>query len=97
MPNTHPTADPRIVVVTPHAGQIFAPGDTLRVHVSLQAPLQANYISVSALGLGDLQRENYNSTTYDAKFTIPNYIAGPITLQPAITDTNNTFITGPAQ
>ncbi|MGC2110837.1 MAG: hypothetical protein WA655_15055 [Candidatus Korobacteraceae bacterium] len=91
-------ADQRVKVTSPANGQRFAPGDTVNAVVTLTAPLQANagYLSVGAPGLGVLDGTNYNGTTYQVSFVLPNNYAGPLTLTPDVVDSNDNPIEGVA-
>jgi pimeloyl-ACP methyl ester carboxylesterase len=86
--------DPRVTITTPTNGQLFAPGDTVSVTVAIQSPLKANDVSLNVAGLGSQAGMNYNGSTYQVSFAIPDTYAGPLQLSPAITDTSNNPITG---
>ena len=91
------TPDPRVQIISPADGQVFAPGDTVNITVQLTTPLTANNIAVDVSGgFSQLDGVNYNGAQYQASFVIPNYVAGPITFTPDITDSNNVPILGPA-
>lgn len=66
----------------------------MSITVALTPPLTANDIGVDIPNLTHLDGTNFNGTTYQASFTIPNELAGPLTLIPNITDTNNVPIQG---
>jgi pimeloyl-ACP methyl ester carboxylesterase len=87
-------SDPRLQITSPAPGQVFAPGDTVNIVVSITAPLVANDIAVSVPGLGTLPGTNYDGSTYQASFTIPGYFAGPLVLTPSIIDTGGNAIDG---
>ena len=86
--------DPRVRIVSPAAGQQFAPGQTVSITVELTPPLTANDIAVRVPNLGRLQGTNYSGSQYSATLVIPDFYAGPLTLIPAITDSLNTPIRG---
>jgi len=88
-------ADGRVQIVSPLPGQVFAPGATVPITVSIAAPLLANNITVQIPGFNTLAGSNYNGSTYTASLTVPDLFAGPLRLTPAITDTANTPIVGP--
>lgn len=88
------TADSRIHITTPTNGQVFAPGATVSVTVSIAAGLTANDVAVLVPLLGRLEGTNYDGSTYQVSFTIPDTVAGPFDLTPVITDTSNTTING---
>lgn len=91
-------ADQRVRVTSPANGQQFAPGDTVNAVVTLTPPLAANagFVSVGAPGLGVLEGTNYNGSTYQVSFVLPNNYAGPLTLTPDIVDSNSNPIEGVA-
>ena len=91
-------ADQRVQVTSPVNGQQFAPGDTVNATVQLTPPLAANagWLSVGAPGLGVLEGGNYNGSTYQVSFVLPNNYAGPLTLTPDILDSNGNPIEGVA-
>ncbi len=92
---SHPAApDARVNITTPTNGQQFAPGDTVSVTVAITPPLQANDVSLNVAGFGSEPGTNYNGSTYQVTFSIPDTYAGPLQLSPAITDTSNNPITG---
>lgn len=86
--------DPRVRITSPAAGQQFAPGQTISITVELTPPLTANDIGVRVPGLGRLQGTDYSGSRYSATLVIPDPIAGPLTLIPAITDSFNRPIRG---
>jgi len=86
--------DPRIRIVEPVEGQLFAPGDTVRVLVAIEPPLIPSDIRVGVDGFGQLGGTDYDGATYQAEFTLPDPFAGPLEMTPAITDQNNEFIAG---
>ncbi len=86
--------DPRVRIISPAAGQQFAPGQTVSITVELTPPLRANDIAVSVFGLGRLKGTNYSGSQYNASFVIPDFYAGPLTLEPAIRDSLNAPIRG---
>ena len=88
-------ADNRVQIISPAAGQVFAPGDTVPITVRLTAPLVANDIGVQIPGFNSLPGSNYDGVTYQASFTVPDFFAGPLRLTPAITDTGDAAIEGP--
>lgn len=88
-------ADNRVQIISPAAGQVFAPGDTVAITVSLTAPLVANDIGVQVPGFNSLPGTNYNGATYQTSFTVPEFFAGPLRFTPAVTDTANQPIEGP--
>lgn len=88
-------ADPRVQIVSPAAGQVFAPGATINIVVAIAAPLVANDIAVQMPGFASLAGGNYDGSTYTASFTVPAFFAGPLRLVPAITDTADNPVTGP--
>ena len=88
--------DARVQIVSPAAGQVFAPGDTVNITVRLAPPLVANDIAVQIPGFNTLPGMQYDGVTYQAAFTIPNDFAGPLVLTPAVTDTDNLPLEGAA-
>jgi pimeloyl-ACP methyl ester carboxylesterase len=96
---TEPTAsaaagDSRIQVMTPTEGQVFAPGDTVSATVSIAPALKASYVSLDVYGLLGVAGTGYTGSSYQASFTIPAGVAGPLELVPQITDTGNHTILG---
>ncbi|MGO9058456.1 MAG: hypothetical protein ACLQU2_13890 [Candidatus Binataceae bacterium] len=88
------TGDSRVQITTPTNGQVFAPGDTVSVTVSITPPLTANDVALLVPLLGRVAGTNYKGTTFSASFTIPDTVAGPFDLTPVITDTSNNPING---
>jgi pimeloyl-ACP methyl ester carboxylesterase len=90
-------ADPRVQVISPVNGQQFAPGDIVNATVQLTPPLVAHsgYLGAEAPGLGLFEGTNYNGSTYQASFVLPNDFAGPLDLTPDITDSDNRLVEGP--
>ena len=60
----------------------------------LSSPLVANDIGVAIPGFDRLEGTNYDGSQYEATFVIPAFFAGPLTLTPEITDTDNVPISG---
>jgi len=88
------TGDSRIQVITPANGQVFAPGDTVSATVSIAPSLEASYVSLAVYGLLGVDGSGYNGSSYEASFTIPAGMAGPLELVPQITDTAGNTILG---
>jgi len=88
------TVDSGIRITSPANGQVFAPGDTVSINVSLPATLQVNDFDVDVPGLDDLEGTNYNGSSFRASLVIPDTFAGPLTLTPGVTDVNNNPIQG---
>ncbi len=87
-------SDPRVQITSPRAGQVFASGATVVVTVSSQVPVQAGWVAVGLQGAGVLQGTNYNGTTFQASFKIPEDAAGPVGIIPAVIGTDGTAIEG---
>jgi pimeloyl-ACP methyl ester carboxylesterase len=87
-------ADARVKITSPASGQRFAPGDTVSVTVAIAPPLQANDVSLNVAGVGSEPGINYNGSSYQVSFAIPDSFAGPLDLTPSITDTSNNRIMG---
>jgi hypothetical protein len=87
-------ADTRVRIVTPAEGQVFAPGATVSVTVSIASPLIANDVALGVPHVGTIAGTGYDGSTYKATFTIPDSFAGPLQLTPQITDTANNPILG---
>ena len=94
VPTSQP--DPRVQVISPANGQVFAPGDTVNATVQITPPLLVNagFLAVPAPGLGVITGTNYNGSQYQASFVIPSDYAGPLVLTPDIVDSNNNPIEG---
>jgi pimeloyl-ACP methyl ester carboxylesterase len=90
------TGDSRVTITSPANGQVFAPGASVTVNVSIASGLSANDVSVLIPLLGSQEGVNYNGATYQVTFTIPNTVAGPFQLTPIITDSGNNTIVGVA-
>jgi pimeloyl-ACP methyl ester carboxylesterase len=88
------TADSRVTITSPTNGQVFAPGASVTVNVSITGGLLANDVSVLIPMIGTQEGVNYNGSSYQVTFTIPNTVAGPFQLTPIITDTSNNTIVG---
>jgi len=89
-------ADSRVQITAPTNGQQFAPGDAVNVTVQITAPLTAiaGYVVVEAAGFAPLEGSNYNGSTYQASFVIPDTYAGALTIIPDIIDSNSNPIAG---
>jgi hypothetical protein len=74
--------DTRVRIVSPIAGQQFAPGDKVSIVVKVAPSLGATDGSVGLAGLGSLKAKNFTGTGFTADFVIPDYYAGPLTLWP---------------
>jgi hypothetical protein len=75
-------ADPRVHIVSPVEGQQFAPGDEVTIVGEIAPPLQATDAGVGLRGLGGLTVTGFTGTGFEARFVIPEFYAGPLTLQP---------------
>jgi len=90
------SGDSRVTITSPTNGQVFAPGASVTVNVSIASGLLANDVSVLIPMIGSQEGVNYNGSTYQVTFTIPDTVAGPFQLTPIITDTSNNTIVGVA-
>jgi pimeloyl-ACP methyl ester carboxylesterase len=88
------SGDSRIQVVTPTNGQVFAPGAAVSATVSISPALKASYVSLAVYGLLGVEGTGYNGSSYQASFTIPDAMAGPLQLVPQITDSGGNTILG---
>jgi len=93
-PNALAAADPRVRVSSPREGEVFEPGQTVSVTVSVAMPVSAGYIAVGAPGIGIVQGTGYNGSSYQASFTIPDVVAGPLEIIPFAIDASGTPIEG---
>jgi len=76
--------DARVRIVSPVAGQQFAPGDKVSIVVEVAPSLGATDGSVGLAGLGSLKAKSFTGTRFTADFVIPNHYAGPLTLWPDV-------------
>ncbi|HRQ64116.1 MAG TPA: alpha/beta fold hydrolase [Xanthomonadaceae bacterium] len=88
--------DPRVQIIAPVEGQEVAPGSTLVIEVAIEAPLQAIDLKIRMPGIGRVEGDGYDGSSYFAEVEIPEEFAGPMSLIPAITDTAGNRIHGPA-
>jgi hypothetical protein len=79
---TASAADPRVHLISPVEGQQFAPGDKVSVVGEIAPFLQATDAGVGLRGLGGLTLTGFAGTGFAASFVIPEFYAGPLTLQP---------------
>ena len=88
--------DPRVRVVAPAERQQFAPGDTVDVTVRSTVALAAGWVAVGGPGLGVLEGQGWNGSTYQARFVIPSDYAqlGPLEITPDVMDTAGQPIEG---
>jgi len=77
-------ADPRVYILSPVEGQQFAPGDRVSIVAEIAPSLQATDGMVTLAGLGSLKATGFSGTGFDASFVIPEFYAGPLTLQPEV-------------
>lgn len=75
--------DARVRIVSPKEGQQFAPGDKVSIVVSI-ASLHVTDGSVGIAGLGSVKGKGFPGKRFTADFVIPDYYAGPLTLQPDV-------------
>jgi len=74
--------DLRVHIVSPVEGQQFAPGDKVPIVGEIAPSLQATDAGVTLWGLGGLTLTGFTGTGFEASFVIPEFYAGPLTLQP---------------
>ena len=88
--------DSRVRIISPADGQVFGPGDTVNATVQLTAALAASagWVAVPARGIGILEGTNYNGSTYQVNFLLPDDYAGPLELTPDIIDSSGNPIEG---
>lgn len=87
--------DPRVRIVSPAAGEQFAPGDTVSIIVEVTPPLAASSVRVGIPGLSPiLKATRLSGSQYQVTFVIPNVHAGPMRIVPVIWDTSHTYIRG---
>ena len=76
--------DSRVRIVSPVAGQQFAPGDKVSIVVEVAPSLRATDGSVGLAGLGSAKAKNFTATRFTADFAIPDHYAGLLTLWPDV-------------
>lgn len=76
--------DARVRIVSPIAGQQFAPGDKVSIVVEVAPSLGATDASIGLAGLGSLKAKSYTGTGFAAEFVIPNHYAGPLAIRPDV-------------
>ena len=76
--------DARVRIVSPAAGQQFAPGDKVSIVVEIAPSLRATDGGVGLGGLGSAKAKNFTATRFTADFVIPEHYAGPLTLWPDV-------------
>jgi len=74
----------RVRLVSPVAGQQFAPGDKVSIVVEVAPSLRATDGSVGLAGLGSLKASRFTGTRFTSDFVIPEYYAGPLTIWPEV-------------
>jgi hypothetical protein len=76
--------DARVRIVSPVAGQQFAPGDKVSIVVEIAPSLRATDGGVGLAGLGALKAKGFTGTRFTADFVIPDHYAGPLTMWPDV-------------
>ena len=76
--------DARVRIVSPVAGQQFAPGDKVSIVVEIAQSLRATDGSVGLAGLGSLKAKGFTGTRFTADFVIPEHYAGSLTMWPDV-------------
>lgn len=76
--------DARVRMISPIAGQQFAPGDKVSIVVEVAPSLRATDGNIGLAGLGSLKVKNFTGTRFTADFVIPDYYAGPLTILPDV-------------
>jgi hypothetical protein len=74
--------DAGVRIVSPVAGQQFAPGARVSILVEMAPWLAATDGSIGLVGLGFLKAEGFTGTRFTADFVIPNEYAGPLLMRP---------------
>jgi pimeloyl-ACP methyl ester carboxylesterase len=90
-------ADPRVNLISPAAGATFHQGDTITMVIALTPPLTAgNTVGVGIAGLTHVPATWTSGLQFTATFTIPELVAGALTLSPDFTDTQgNDYVGAP--
>jgi len=86
--------DSRVKVTSPANGQVFAPGDSVTIEVSLAPGLVANNVEISLPGFGSAPGTGFTGSSYQLDFTIPGFFAGPLQIVPTVRDASNNLIVG---
>lgn len=89
--------DPRVNLISPAAGTIFAPGDTINVVVELMPPLTAgNTVGAGLKGLTHVSARWTKDLRFAATFRLPPGVTGPLEIAPDFTDEGgHTFVGAP--
>ncbi len=88
-------ADPRVNLISPAAGAIFAPGDKINITVELTPPLTAaNTVGAGLMGLTHVFAAWTTGLRFSVTFTLPPGFTGPLTITPDFTDTSGNYFTG---
>ncbi len=93
--NLAAAADPKVNLISPAAGAIFAPGDTINIVVELTPPLTvANTVGATLAGLTHVSAAWTTGLRFSATFVVPPAITGPLTITPDFTDTSGNYFAG---
>lgn len=86
-----PVGDPRVTILEPSPGAVFAPGETIEVRVKVDPSIQTGGSTLYGLG-------SRTAVGRDARYriTIPDFYAGPLDFRPATTDIDGRFYRGPS-
>src|SRR5688572_3841727 len=76
--------DARVRIVSPVAGQQFAPGDKVSIVVEIAPSLRATDGGVGLGGLGSAKAKGFTGTRFTADFVIPEHYAGSLDMWPDV-------------
>jgi hypothetical protein len=76
--------DACVRVVSPVAGQLFAPGDTVEFVVETAPPLWAVDGGIGISGFGEIRGRGIPGQRFTAEFVLPEAFAGPLTFRPLV-------------
>ena len=87
--------DPRVNLISPSAGAIFSPGDTINIVVELTSPLTvSNTVGATLTDLTHVPAVWTSNLSFSGTFVVPPAITGPLTITPDFTDTDGNYFAG---
>ncbi len=89
-----PPVDPRVVITSPTAGQVFAPGATLTINVQVDPSVNAGDMLFTLVGIGEIGATSTGPTQFQGTQVIPTTFAGPLTIIPVAVDNIQNYFQG---
>lgn len=88
--------DSRVQILSPSAGQQFAPGESVTLTIQVASSFPAVAVLLTLEGVGQVPATSTGNGKFQATETLPDSFAGPLVITPLAIDSGDNAIAGPS-